>query len=144
VFFSGTLCVRENTFLVLIYFILPCSKKERQPNFSIRKTICNNPTPPKCLFVNWLAIHARFPTCDKLGKVGIHHDQLCIPCKRRMKLILTFFFHCEYSNVVRAYILQWTNISINKSNSHLVLQCVQRQYNRKKNIFFIKEITFVI
>lgn len=30
--------------------------------------ICNNPTLPKCLFVNWLAIHARLPTCKWVGQ----------------------------------------------------------------------------
>ena len=32
-----------------------------------RKMICNNAAPPKCLFVTWLIIHARLPTCDVIG-----------------------------------------------------------------------------
>jgi len=45
-----------------------------------RKMICNIPTPPKCLFVTWLIIHARLPTCDRMLKVGIQCDKVCIVC----------------------------------------------------------------
>ena len=94
-----------------------------------RKMICNNPAPPNCLFGTWLAIHARLPTCDRLNKVGIHCDQLCILCKKENKTHPHLFFQCEYSEAVLTSILQWSKVSINSSNWQLVIQCILRQYN---------------
>lgn len=47
-----------------------------------RKMICNNSAPPKCLFATWLIIHARLLTCDRMLKVGIQCDQVCIMCTK--------------------------------------------------------------
>jgi len=85
----------------------------QQPNFSIkkmynalrgdfkkvswRKMICNNPAPLKCSFGTWLTIHARLPTCDKLNKIDIYCDQLCILCKNEDGTHSHIFFKCECS-----------------------------------------------
>jgi len=64
-----------------------------------RKMICNNPAPSKCLFVTWLIIHARLPTCDRMLKEGIQCDQVCIMCKEN-ESHSHLFFTCEFANDV--------------------------------------------
>lgn len=52
------------------------------------------------MFVTWLHIHARLPTCVSLNKVGIKCDQLCILGKKDNETHSHLFLNCEYSDIV--------------------------------------------
>ena len=96
---------------------------------SWRKMKCNKRAPPKGLFVTWLAIHGRLPTCDRLSKVGIYCDQTCILCKKENETHSHLFFTCKYSKVVWAGAMQWSNMNINACNWQIVMQkSVQQEH----------------
>jgi len=99
-----------------------------------RKMICNNPTPPKCLFVTWLIIHARLPTCDRMLKVGIQCDQVCILCTKENETHSHLFFSCEYVDVVWKDVMRWMNMSVNTSNLQSILQYIQSHCNRNNDM----------
>jgi hypothetical protein len=89
-----------------------------------RKMTCNNPDPPICLFVSWLAIHGRLPTCDILSKVGVQCAQLCTLCKKENETHSHLFFTCEYSETVWKGATQWNKMNINTSNWQDVMQYI--------------------
>ena len=101
-----------------------------------RKMTRNNPVPPNCLFVSWLAIHGRLPTCDRLSKVGVHCAQLCTLCKKENETHSHLFFTCEYSENVWKEATQWSNMNINTSNWQDVMPYIQSQCNRNNGIPF--------
>ncbi|XP_024638625.1 uncharacterized protein [Medicago truncatula] len=94
-----------------------------------RKMICNNPAPPKCLFVTWLIIHARLPTCDRMLKVGIQCDQVCILCTKENETHSHLFFSCDYADAVWKGVMRWMNMTVNTSNWHSILQYIQSHCN---------------
>ena len=81
------------------------------------------------MFVTWLAIHGRLPTCDRLHKVGIHCDQTCTLCKKENETHSHLFFTCEYSKAVWTGAMQWSNMNINACNWQIVMQYIQSQCN---------------
>lgn len=81
----------------------------KQVSVSWKKLICNNPSPPNSVFVGWLAIQGRLATCDRLAKFGIHHDPLCILCKRENETIDHLIFSCPFSAEVWQGMLKWKN-----------------------------------
>ncbi|KAL2943136.1 Beta-1 3-galactosyl-O-glycosyl-glycoprotein beta-1 6-N-acetylglucosaminyltransferase 3 [Bienertia sinuspersici] len=55
---------------------------------------------PKHRFYNWLAIQSRFPTVDRLKRMGAKLDNKCVLCLTEEESIGNFFFECEYSRMV--------------------------------------------
>ncbi|XP_056695668.1 uncharacterized protein [Spinacia oleracea] len=72
-----------------------------------KKLICNNPCPPKCLFIGWLAVLRRLTTCDRLVKIGIQCDTLCCLCSKEQEDIEHLFFSCSWSSELWTKVLSW-------------------------------------
>ena len=111
---------------------------------SWRKMTCNNTAPSKCLFVTWLAIHGRLPTCDRLSKFEIQCAQLCTLCKKENETHSHLFFTCEFSKTVWEGATQWSNKNINTSNWQDVMLCIQSQCNMNKATHQLSRMTLSV
>jgi len=111
---------------------------------SWRKMTCNNTAPSKCLFVTWLAIHGRLPTCDRLSKFEIQCAQLCTLCKKENETHSHLFFTCEFSKTVWEGATQWSNKNINTSNWQDVMLYIQSQCNMNKATHQLSRMTLSV
>lgn len=74
------------------------------------KMLCQNPAPPKCIFVIWLLLHEKLATCSYLQKVGIQVDPICCFCERSEENLDHLFFECEYVDRVWRDVAAWCGI----------------------------------
>lgn len=93
---------------------------------SWRKLICNNPSPPKCIFITWFALRQRLMTCENLQKIGINYDQTCILCNTEIETLEHLFFACPFSLTCWQDVLSWMGyIRIPSGWMHEVQFCIQ-------------------
>lgn len=86
-----------------------------------KKLTCNNLTPPKCIFICWLAILERLATCDNLLKVGVICDQMCSLCEKEHESISHLFLWRK--------ILSWFGVQRDPKCWKDEIQIVTRHFN---------------
>lgn len=74
-----------------------------------KKMLCNNASPPKCIFIGWLAILGRLSTCDRLLKVGVSCDASCCFCSA-LETCEHLFFRCPFAAEIWAMVLKWLDM----------------------------------
>lgn len=75
------------------------------------KLMCQNSAPAKCLFIAWLVMHDRLPTCSYLRRIGIIVDTTCCLCNQEVETVEHMFFQCEYAAAVWKMVTEWSGIS---------------------------------
>lgn len=76
------------------------SLRGNAPSVPWRKLTCNNPAPPKCVFICWLVVLGRLSTCDNLLKVCVTCDQVCIFCKQHDETLSHLFSQCSFTSSI--------------------------------------------
>lgn len=105
------------------------------PKVPWRKLICNNPAPPKCVFICWLALHGRLSTCENLAKIGISCDPICNFCKKENESIT--------SAICRA-ILSWLGIFRAPGDWQHEIQVILLNFNKNAGAHQIYRMIFSI
>lgn len=97
--------------------------------------LCKNFSPPKCTFLTWLTILDRLATCDRLQKLGIVCDQLCVLCGNVDETRDHLFFVCEFS--------YWLGMKRTAGDWQGVLQSAHCQSNSSASCIFRMRISIV-
>lgn len=97
---------------------------------SWRKILCNNPSPPKCIFIIWLAVLGRLSTCDNMLKIGVHCDQVCCLCNRKNESVEHLFFACSFSYEVFSKALLWLGIQRSPKPWSEEIHILETHYNK--------------
>ncbi|XP_021854487.2 uncharacterized protein [Spinacia oleracea] len=93
-----------------------------------RKLTCNNPAPPKCIFIVWLDALNKMVTCDRLIKIGIACEPICCLCEKASENVCHLFFECEYSASVWSCVLQWFGVNRRPRNWEEEMQFIVTQF----------------
>lgn len=64
---------------------------------SWRRLTCNNPTPPKWVFMDYLGANGKLYTKDRLLKWNLDVVSLCPLCKEVDECIGHLFFQCPFA-----------------------------------------------
>ncbi|XP_058776255.1 uncharacterized protein LOC131650566 [Vicia villosa] len=75
-----------------------------------KKLVHNNHARPRACFTLWLVMLGRLPTKDRLAKIGIITDGICVFCQEN-ETLPHLFFHCEYTQRIWVHILEWNGYS---------------------------------
>ncbi|XP_056692091.1 uncharacterized protein [Spinacia oleracea] len=75
-----------------------------------KRLICNNPSPPKCIFIGWLVVLRRLATRDRLLKIGIACDPVCCLWEQEHEDIDHLFFDCSWSAAIWNRVLAWVGL----------------------------------
>lgn len=100
------------------------------------KMLCQNLTPPKCLFITWLLLHEKLATCNYLQQVGVHTDPICCLCARSDESLDHLFFKCEYVSRVWRGVTAWCGVARQAvrwelEKSFLISECTNNNAKQK-------------
>ena len=84
--------------------------RPRAPKVSWRKLICHNSASPKSVFITWLALHGRLPTCDRVVKWIPNISVLRPMCKMCNETMQHLFFESSFSASVWSRLLTMMQI----------------------------------
>lgn len=101
-----------------------------------KRVICNNPAPPKCNFITWLAILGRLATCDKLQKIGVLCDSMCSLCNEAEETQDHLLFQCKFAAEVWGKMLQWMGYNRQPEAWLAELQRREIQGSRPRHMFY--------
>ncbi|XP_056695649.1 uncharacterized protein [Spinacia oleracea] len=82
---------------------------------------------PKHRFITWLAMLDRLNTKEKLMKIGVTDDNLCLLCGTVVENQNHLFFSCEYSSKCWDNVSKWLGIAPATSDLHKLIHWVQKR-----------------
>lgn len=74
------------------------------------KIVRQNAAPPKYLFISWLLLHERLPTCRYLQRMGISVDQICCFCGDSEETLKHMFFACGVIQQIWREVALWCGV----------------------------------
>ncbi|XP_058752813.1 uncharacterized protein LOC131626004 [Vicia villosa] len=80
-----------------------------KPRVAWRSLMFNNHARPRAIFTLWMACQNRLPTKDRLSKIGILTDGLCVYCEQ-METNQHLFFDCAETKKTWIQLLTWMKI----------------------------------
>ncbi|XP_058734310.1 uncharacterized protein LOC131606041 [Vicia villosa] len=113
-----------------------------------RQIISNNYARPRACFILWLALWNRLPTKDRLEKINVVTDGLCVFCGQ-IESINHLFFVCRHSQVIWQTMLNWlgyTRASGDwiQESSWVSLEVEKKGWKRKILKMITAEVVYLI
>ncbi|XP_039065401.1 uncharacterized protein LOC120210805 [Hibiscus syriacus] len=97
---------------------------------------------PKQSMISWMIILDRLPTRDRLFRMRISTDQLCILCNEEPESRNHLFFDCAYASYIWNSIMILTNLRDTHRTWNSRIECSAKKWKGKSLISIILRIAW--